>query len=203
MHIHTNNKHYFLSFFAGHTYSLILPASGGHDQRLRAIHCSLRMKPEFHSSGKPLLCTVQSRDSPADCHQVVVENRATMSTLSSTQAVQRLAELVRQRAGLAHTAKAKAANRLTSKYLQFVKHLFPNDAQKEEAAQWFRQSVENVSTTDFHRAMIYAYNSYAGGGRTQEGNRTKRIRSSEVRTLTPRGFILNCAGGQSRGEPAS
>ena len=76
-----------------------------------------------------------------------------MSTLSSTEEVQRLAELVRQRAGLAHAAKAKAANRLISKCLQFIENLYPDDAQKEQAAQWFRQSVENASTSDFHRAM--------------------------------------------------
>ena len=106
-----------------------------------------------------------------------------MSTLSLTSKEEVLAALVRvrQRAGLASKAKAKAANRLISKCLIFIEHLFPDPAQKEQAAQWFRQSVENATHADFHRAMTYAYNSYVGELRTQEGTRSiKRVRAREV-----------------------
>ena len=109
-----------------------------------------------------------------------------MSTLSLTsrEEVRRLADLVRQRAGPASKAKAKAANRLISKCLIFIEHLFPDPAQKEQTAQWFRQSVANATRADLHRAMTYAYNSYAGELRTQEGIRSiKRVRSSEVRLI--------------------
>ena len=109
-----------------------------------------------------------------------------MSTLSLTSEdeVRRLAALVQQRAGLANKAKAKAANRLISKCLIFIEHLFPDPAQKEQAAQWFRQSVANAARAaraDFHRAMTYAYNSYQGVLRTQEGTRMpKRVRAREI-----------------------
>ena len=106
-----------------------------------------------------------------------------MSTLSLTsqEEVRRLAEHVRQRAGPANRAKAKAANRLISKCLIFIEHLFPDPAQKEQAAQWFRQSVANAARADFHRAMTYAYNSHQGVLRTYEGTRMpKRVRAIEV-----------------------
>ena len=106
-----------------------------------------------------------------------------MSTLSLTSKdeVRRLAALVRQRAGLANKAKAKAANRLISKCLIFIEHLFPDPAQKEQAAQWFRQSVANAARAGFHRAMTYAYNSHQGVLRTHEGTRMpKRVRAIEV-----------------------
>jgi hypothetical protein len=106
-----------------------------------------------------------------------------MSTLSLTSKEEVLAALVRvrQRAGLASKAKAKAANRLISKCLICIEHLFPDPAQKEQAAQWFRQSVENAARADFHRAMAYAYNSYRGELRTQAGTRmVKRVRAREV-----------------------
>ena len=106
-----------------------------------------------------------------------------MSTLSLTSKdeVRRLAALVRQRAGLANKAKAKAANRLISKCLIFIEHLFPDPAQKEQAAQWFRQSVMNAAREDFLRAMTYAYNSHQGGLRTHAQTRMpKRLRAIEV-----------------------
>ena len=84
-------------------------------------------------------------------------------TLTSQEEVRRLADLVRQRVGPASKAKAKAANRLISKCLIFIEHLFPDPTQKEQAAQFFRQGVANATRADFHRAMTYAYNSYVGG----------------------------------------
>ena len=89
-----------------------------------------------------------------------------MSTPTSPAETQRLAKLVRERAGQENAAKAKAANRLISKCLIFIEYLHPDAEEKRQAAQWFLQSVENAAREDLQLAMAYAYNSYAGGKRT-------------------------------------
>ena len=118
----------------------------------------------------------------SDCTARDRQTEQTMPTLPSKAEARRLAELVRQLAGTQSVAKANAANRLISNCLIFIEHLYPDPAQKELAAQWFRKRVKNTPKNDLYMAMTYAYSSYAGGKRTQGGTRTKRVRSlSEVR----------------------
>ena len=127
--------------------------------------------------------------------------KTNMSTPTSPAETQRLAKLVRDRAGQENAAKAKAANRLISKCLIFIECLHPDPAEKRQAAQWFLQSVENAAKEDLHLAMAYAYNSYAGEKRTLGGTRNKRVRSSEVRVHRARVHLdcANCAGGPQGG----